>query len=238
MLRHLRPLLAAALLAAGPVHAQTPPMSVTQIGVSPAIEVQRLAPQLVPFVGSEVNFQNLVNGLALGLPVTLTTPVAPGVMQIVSFTPSGTMTPAQIAQTLETARQVAIANGIAAPTAQQLAVILNGGTLPTAVGATVVNGLVAGASSVTGSLATNSPSPAAQLQSTARFSRSDSPLPRGVADTPLTAPVSNSPSGTPTSTTPPTSVGAATPGLIVPGTAGAGGTAPPPGRTPRLGFTR
>src|SRR3954447_17276978 len=91
-----------------------------QLGAAPALDVQRLAPQLVSFAGGDVNFTNLVNGLALGVPVTLTTTVAPGVTQVVSFTPRGTMTPVQIAQVLESARQSLIARGIATPTAQQL----------------------------------------------------------------------------------------------------------------------
>ncbi|TMH64238.1 MAG: hypothetical protein E6H57_16070 [Betaproteobacteria bacterium] len=41
--------------------------------VSPALEVQRLAPQLVAFAGGDANFQNLVNGLASGTLVTLST---------------------------------------------------------------------------------------------------------------------------------------------------------------------
>src|ERR1041384_2133270 len=48
-----------------------------QLGAQPALEVQRLAPQLVAFAGGDVNFNNLVNGLALGLPVTLTSATAP-----------------------------------------------------------------------------------------------------------------------------------------------------------------
>ncbi|HEX7053127.1 MAG TPA: hypothetical protein VF211_04235 [Burkholderiales bacterium] len=160
----------------------------TQVGVPPAAEVQRLAPQLVPFAGGEVNFQNLVNGLALGLPVTLTTPLPGGLLEVVSFTPAGTLTPLQIAQTLENARQVAIANGIAAPTAQQLGVILNGGSLPTALGTTPVNGLIAGSGPLNASVAGATASPAQVLQQTPRFSRSDSPLPRGIADTPIRPP--------------------------------------------------
>src|SRR5436190_1624748 len=75
----LRLLIAAAALAmTALVHAQTLQV---QTGTSPVIEVQRLAPQLVAFAGGEVNFANLVNGLALGLPVTLTTPVGAGVTQ-------------------------------------------------------------------------------------------------------------------------------------------------------------
>ncbi len=191
MIRSLRLSVLAAVLIAGAAHAQ---MFQTQIGVAPALEVQRLAPQLVAFAGGDVNFQNLVNGLALGLPVTLTTPVGPGVTQLVSFTPVGTMTPLQVAQTLENARQAAIANGIAAPTAQQLGVILNGGALPTALGSTSVNGLIGGNAGMNTSLATTAP--AVQLQQTPRFARSDSPLPRGISDTPLTPPLSTSSFGT------------------------------------------
>src|ERR1700745_2201122 len=94
-----------------------------QLGSQPAVEVQRLAPQLVAFAGGDVNFNNLVNGLPLGLPVTLTTASAPGVTQVVTFTPSGTMSVTQIAQLLETARQSLIARGIATPTADQLGAV-------------------------------------------------------------------------------------------------------------------
>ena len=195
MIRRLRLLAAAAALAAaGSAHAQQ--LLQTQVAVPPALEVQRLAPQLVSFAGGEVNFQNLVNGLALGLPVTLTTPIAAGATQVVSFTPVGTLTPLQIAQVLENARQVAIANGIAAPTAQQLGVILNGGALPTAAGSTAANGLI-GANGVNTSLSATAAAPSVQLQQTPRFARSDSPLPRGISDTPLTAQLPASPLGTP-----------------------------------------
>ena len=44
--------------------------------VATSLEVQRLAPQLVAFAGGDANFANLVNGLALGAPVTLSTPLA------------------------------------------------------------------------------------------------------------------------------------------------------------------
>ena len=112
--------LVAALLTAA-TQAQT---VFVQSGTQPALEVQRLAPQLVAFAGSDVNFQNLVNGLALGVPVTLTTMMAPGQTQVVTFTPTGTMTPVQIAQLLENARQSLIARGIATPSAQQLAPVI------------------------------------------------------------------------------------------------------------------
>lgn len=110
---------------------------------SPAsLEVLRLAPQLVTFAGSEANFQSLVNGLAQGLPVTLVTATPDGFTQTASFTPGGTLTPLQVAQTLETARQQLISRGIAAPTAQQIGVVLAGGSLPTAAGNVPVAGLV------------------------------------------------------------------------------------------------
>lgn len=243
MTRMLRICLAAAALAAGGAQAQTQLLQ-TQTGVPPALEVQRLAPQLVAFAGGDVNFQNLVNGLALGLPVTLTTPIAAGVTQIVSFTPAGTLTPTQIAQTLETARQAAIANGIATPTAQQLSILLNGGALPTATGTTAVNGLINSTGTST-ALATPTgngtvPSAAVQLQQTPRFSRSDSPLPRGVADTPLTSSTSASPASAPATGTAATGATGTPGGTATPATgAVAGGLRPAPavgaGGVPRLG---
>src|SRR5437763_842243 len=134
-----------------------------RLGSQPAVEVQRLAPQLVAFAGGDVNFNNLVNGLALGLPVTLSSATAPGVTQVVTFTPLGTMSVTQIAQLLESARQSLIARGVATPTAEQLGAVLAGGTLTTALGATQVTGLVGSSNG----LATNTSgnvSPAAALQ--------------------------------------------------------------------------
>jgi hypothetical protein len=192
----------------------------TQFG-APALEVQRLAPQLLAFAGSEVNFQNLVNGLNLGLPVTLTTPIGQGVTQVVTFTPSGTMSSTQIAQVLESARQTAISNGLVTPTAQQLATILNGGALATATGNRVVTGLVGTNNTVNATFATT-PSVAVQLQNSARFNVSDNPTPRGVSDTPTT-PVATT---TPTTTTSGAAAGANAPlPAFIPGGAAAGGTA-------------
>src|SRR3954462_11106897 len=118
-----RLMLAALAFTAGTAFAQVQ----TQVGVPPTLEVQRLAPQLVAFAGGEVNFANLVNGLALGLADGLTTPIGAGVTQVVTFTPLGRMSALQVAQTLETARQALITRGIAAPTAQQIGVTLIGG---------------------------------------------------------------------------------------------------------------
>jgi len=168
-----------------------------QTQISPALEVQRLAPQLIAFAGGEANFQNLVNGLASGTQITLVSG-----NQVVTFTPAGKMTSLQIAQTLENVRQSLISRGIATPTAQQLATALVGGALPTALGTTQVNGVVA----TTTPLGTNTvaqQSPAVSIQGgfgaaaagaaaaggTAgiRSNTSDSPFPRGMSDTPPTA---------------------------------------------------
>jgi len=107
-----------------------------------AQEVQRLAPQLVTFAGSNANFQNLVNGLSQGVSVTLTTVTADGFLQTVTFTPASAMSSAEIARTLETARQQLIARGIANPTAEQIGVTLAGGNLPTPSGTAPVSGLL------------------------------------------------------------------------------------------------
>jgi hypothetical protein len=157
--------------------------------ISPALEVQRLAPQLVAFAGGDANFRSLVNGLATGTPVTL----ADGT-QVVGFTPGSTMSSLQIAQTLEKVRQSLIARGIAAPTAQQLAIILTGGALPTALGTTPVTGVVPASTPITISTAAQQ-SPAVAIQKgmspaaaggtpAVRSNVSDSPFSRGISDTP------------------------------------------------------
>jgi hypothetical protein len=101
-------------------------------------QVLALAPQLSAFAGSDANFQALVNGLLQGIPVTLTTLTADGFVQTVTFTPASTLSVADVARLLEAARQQLIARGIANPTAQQIGVILAGGTLPTPAGTTQV----------------------------------------------------------------------------------------------------
>jgi hypothetical protein len=129
------------LLAALSLSAPALPQSAT----NPAIQqVQLLAPQLLGFAGSAANFESLVNGLTQGTPVTLTTVGADGSVQIVTFAPSTTLTSSDAARILETARQALISRGIATPSAQQLAVSLLGGALPTALGTTPVTGVLTG----------------------------------------------------------------------------------------------
>ena len=61
--------------------------ALAQSAVPPELTVQRLAPQLVAFAGSQSNFQNLVSGLAAGTPVQLVSVLPDGSAQIVSFMP-------------------------------------------------------------------------------------------------------------------------------------------------------
>jgi hypothetical protein len=174
-----------------------------QTAVPPELTVQRIAPQLVTFAGSQSNFQSLVTGLAQGTAVQLASVLPDGSVQIVSFTPRAALAVEQIAPTLEAARQQLIGLGIGAPTAEQLALSLTGGTVPTAVGGVQVNGLLN---------SQNLPSPAVQMQAVSpitlqtlpaanqplaapRVNTSDSPIPSGATSrtptlttAPITAP--------------------------------------------------
>jgi hypothetical protein len=182
-----------------------------------------LAPQLVNFAGSTANFQNLVNGLAQGTPVTLVALTADGFRQTATFTPTSALTPVQIAQTLERARQALIARGVGAPTPEQIGISLLGGRLTTPSGTSAVTALLpaAAASASTGAstpAASNlqvtmqpanaqpqvpagalagAPAPFGAVQ--APTQTSDSPRVRNTSDTPFTGNTSDTP-------LPPTSV--------------------------------
>lgn len=112
-------------------------------GSAAALQVQRLAPQLPAFAGTPSNFESLVTGLSQGTPVTLVSAAPGGPTQTVTFTPAGSLSPVEVARTLEAARQNLITRGIAAPSAEQIGVSLVGGSLPTPVGATSVAGVLA-----------------------------------------------------------------------------------------------
>ena len=153
-----------------------------------AVQVQRLAPQLLAFAGSQGNFENLVNGLALGVPVTLSTVGADGVVQTVTFvSPGGAVSdPAEIARTLEATRQQLIASGVATPTAQQLGELISGTTVPVTVGTIPTTPAAAAAG---GTL----PSPAQQIQSrnapvAPQVNTSDSRIVGNTSDSPVAAP--------------------------------------------------
>ena len=208
----MKTLAAAFLLAvAGAAGAQQP-----QIGVPPTLEVQRLAPQLVQFYGA--NYANLVNALFAGTPVTLTSADATGLTQTSTFAPRSTLTSLQIAQTLEAARQSLISNGVAAPTAQQVAVSLVGGNLQTATGLVPTAGVLAATTTATtpataattsaAAGATSNTSPAGLIQqqgtpatTTVPSNTSNSPFARGISDTPPQQTLVTPGSGATTTTT-------------------------------------
>jgi hypothetical protein len=173
--------------------------ALAQTVVPPALQVQRAAPQLVVFAGSQNNFQNLVNGLATGTPVQLVTVQPDGFTQVVTFTPTAAMSPTQITQVLETARQQLIGLGIGNPTAQQLATALMGGVVPTAIGGTQVPGTIN---------AQNPPSPAVQAQGNAAVGgTASSSGALGASVTPgTTTPGTTTPGTIPGTVTPPVNV--------------------------------
>jgi hypothetical protein len=139
-----------------------------QTAVPPTLTVQRIAPQLIAFAGSQANFQSLVNGLAQGTSVQLVTVLPDGSTQVVTFTPAAPMSPTEIAQVLETARQRLIGLGIANPTAEQIAVTLMGGTVPTALGGSQIGGILR---------PQTTPSPALQAQANAAGGATTIPAP-------------------------------------------------------------
>lgn len=96
---------------------------------SPVQEVQQAAPHLVAFSGSPINFQSLVQGLAQGRPVLLSTTYANGMAEVATFTPAGPMPVADIVNALEQARLQLASLALAQPSATQLATALAGGTL-------------------------------------------------------------------------------------------------------------
>lgn len=100
----------------------------------PAIAAAQLTP---------VTTQTLITGLNTGKPVTITTPLASGYLQTVSFVPSsGPMPQAKATQLIQRAERDLAARGIAKPTALQIAVTLIGGTLSTPDGDVQVPGLL------------------------------------------------------------------------------------------------
>lgn len=187
----------------------------TTTTVPPDIVVQQLAPQLVVFAGSPQNFQNLVNGLAQGTPIQLTTVFPNGSTQVVSFTPTGPLTPTQIAQVLESTRQSLIGLGIANPTAEQLANALTGGGVPTPLGRTPLAVPVSPtvqAQTNSAAVGATAPTPTNPVNvqlipsatPPARVSTSDSPIPAGATSrTPTLGNVSNTPTQPVATPTPP-----------------------------------
>lgn len=173
-------LVAALLIGCQSVSAQT--------SVPPTVTVQQLAPQLVPFAGSQANFQSLVTGLAQGTQVQLFSVLPDGSTQVVSFTPAPVPV-AQIPSLLESTRQQLIGLGIATPSAQQLALALTGGAVPpTLAGENRPSPAVQTQSHVTPTNA--AAAAAASAEAAARVNTSDSLLPPGATSR---TPVSSTP---------------------------------------------
>lgn len=191
-----------------------------QTSVPPTVTVQQLAPQLVPFAGSQANFQNLVTGLAQGTQVQLFSVLPDGSTQVVSFTPAPVPV-AQIPSLLESTRQQLIGLGIATPSAQQLALALTGGAVPpTLAGENRPSPAVQTQSHVTPTNA--AAAAAASAEAAARVNTSDSLLPPGATSR---TPVSSTPAtpGPAAVATPPaSSASAAAAHSAAPGGVGAG----------------
>lgn len=205
-------LVAALLIGCQSVSAQT--------SVPPTVTVQQLAPQLVPFAGSQANFQSLVTGLAQGTQVQLFSVLPDGSTQVVSFTPAPVPV-AQIPSLLESTRQQLIGLGIATPSAQQLALALTGGAVPpTLAGENRPSPAVQTQSHVTPTNA--AAAAAASAEAAARVNTSDSLLPPGATSR---TPVSSTPAtpGPAAVVTPPaSSASAAAAHSAAPGGVGAG----------------
>lgn len=155
---------------------------------APALVVQQLAPQLLAFAGSQQNFQNLVNGLAQGAPIQLSTVLPNGLTQLSSFTPTGgALTPLQIAQVLESTRQQLIGLGIGNPTGEQIAAALTGTNVPTQLSPTAQTQNNPVSVQVLPNAAVGATAPP-------RINTSDSPVPAGATSrTPVLGNVSNTP---------------------------------------------
>jgi len=204
MLSPLRPGVVAALLIG--CHSV-----VAQTTVPATVTVQQLAPQLVTFAGSQANFQNLVTGLAQGTQVQLFSVLPDGSTQIVTFTPSAPVPVAQIPSLLESTRQQLIGLGIATPTAQQLALALTGGAVPTALNENRPSAAVQTQSHVTPGVnaatgATNAAA-AASAEAAGRVNTSDSPLVPGATSRTPVPPTPSAP-GPAATATPPAASGA------------------------------
>lgn len=198
MTKLLHLLITAAFLAPALAAAQTTTVSPD---APAAQQVSQIAPQLIAFAGGQANFENLVNGLALGSPVTLVTALPNGQVQTVSFTPQGTMTATQVAQTLESTRQSLISRGIGAPSAQQVAIALAGGPLPTQTGTVQVGAML----------------PAANQPATSAAAGGSAPGTSSAVTTTTTIPVP-----------PPNPNGSPSPAAILQGQNGSGTTPPSP----------
>ncbi len=123
--RLLRAALCAALVAAAPAWAESPPG-----------DFSRLAAQYAGWAGGRSNADAIVNGLRGGTSITLVTAAADRSVSLAGFTPGRTMGYAGIRAALASAQQSLSRLGIARPTAEQIQSALIGGEIAMPNGAT------------------------------------------------------------------------------------------------------
>ena len=105
-------------------------------------DAARLSSQYAAWAGGKANADALVNGLANGTTVMLVTR-ANNTRSLAGFTPTGAMSPEEIAGALSTARRTLAQMGIRQPTADQIQSALIGGEVTLADGRTrMVQGAV------------------------------------------------------------------------------------------------
>jgi len=121
MQRLLRATLCAALVAAAPAWAESPPG-----------DFSRLSSQYAAWAGGKSNADAIVNGMRGGSSITLVTAAPDRSVSIAGFTPAAAMGYGQIRSALATAQQSLARMGISHPTAEQIQAALIGGeiTLP------------------------------------------------------------------------------------------------------------
>ena len=106
-------------------------------------ESRRLSSQYAGWAGGRSNAESLVNGLQNGTTVMLVTQGPNNTRSLAGFTPTGAMSPEEIAAALSTARRTLAQMGIRQPTADQIQSALIGGEVTLADGRTrIVQGAV------------------------------------------------------------------------------------------------
>ena len=116
--RLLRAALCAALVAAAPAWAESPPG-----------DFSRLSSQYAAWAGGKSNADAIVNGLRGGTSITLVTTAADRSVSLAGFTPRRTMGYADIRAALSSAQHSLSRLGIAHPTADQIQSALIGGEI-------------------------------------------------------------------------------------------------------------
>ncbi len=114
------------------------------IAATAASDSARLASQYSEWAGGRSNADSLVAGLRNGAPITLVTNGANRAVSIAGFTPTSSMSYANVGGALANAQRSLAKVGVTKPTAEQIQAALIGGEVTTASGnTTLVKGSVA-----------------------------------------------------------------------------------------------